>query len=125
MRTRLAWAPWTRRCSPPLPLTSTVRVCEDWVERPSCLGNAACSYNHSLARSALQVSPSVWSHHAGDTDVDLFVASSAGRVNRLFINNGTGFFVDQGAARGVSANNASSIIRSPAVGDFDGDGGCP
>jgi hypothetical protein len=60
---------------------------------------------------------------AGDTDVDLFVTSLSSQPNRLFVNNGTGFFSEQGAARGVAVNiNTTATVRSPAVGDFDNDG---
>jgi hypothetical protein len=58
--------------------------------------------------------------------VDLFVASAlASRPNRLFANNGTGFFTEQGAARGVAANSASTVVNAVTVGDVDNNGNPP
>ena len=57
-----------------------------------------------------------------DSAVDLFATSSSGRVNRLYINNGTGYFTDQAVSRGVSANVIGSVIRGTTVGDVNNDG---
>jgi hypothetical protein len=57
----------------------------------------------------------------GDGDVDIF-ASVSGSDNRLFINDGSGGFLDAATARGVSSNGGRKSVGGVAVGDVDGDG---
>jgi hypothetical protein len=57
----------------------------------------------------------------GDGDVDLLVAA-VGSNNRMYMNNGTGFFTDDAAARNVSTNTAGVVWRSVTAADVDGDG---
>ncbi len=56
----------------------------------------------------------------GDGDLDLFLASADGSLDRMMVNDGTGAFTDQTSTR-LPANTAS---RSAAArfGDVDGDG---
>ncbi|MCB9844924.1 MAG: CRTAC1 family protein [Phycisphaeraceae bacterium] len=54
-----------------------------------------------------------------DGDQDIFVLSGAQYPDRLFINDGTGHFVDEAEAWGVAVRHSGQGI---AVGDFDRDG---
>jgi hypothetical protein len=58
----------------------------------------------------------------GDGDVDVFVSGGGGYDNRLYMNNGSGWFVDVASSRGVSSNGGRVSVRGVAVGDVDGDG---
>ena len=53
-----------------------------------------------------------------DGDVDFFLCGGSGAGNQLWLNNGTGYFVDVGAGRGVAARSAATA----ALGDYDNDG---
>lgn len=57
----------------------------------------------------------------GDGDLDLYLPSADGALDRLYINDGSGVFTDEAAARLPTTANAS---RSAAArfGDVDGDG---
>ena len=54
-----------------------------------------------------------------DGDQDLFVIGGSAGVDRLYINNGTGQFTEQGAAWGVARTHQGT---GAAVGDYDNDG---
>jgi hypothetical protein len=58
----------------------------------------------------------------GDGDVDVFVSGGGGYDNRLYVNNGSGWFIDVASSRGVSSNTGRVSVRGVAVGDVDGDG---
>jgi hypothetical protein len=53
-----------------------------------------------------------------DGDLDLLLPSAAGDTDRLFINDGTGSFVDEAASRLGSASSSAAA----RFGDVDGDG---
>ena len=57
-----------------------------------------------------------------DGDVDLYVGNDMGVAfpDRLYVNDGTGHFQDQGASRGYSA--AGTDTMGVDVGDYNGDG---
>ena len=54
-----------------------------------------------------------------DGDQDLFVIGGSAGVDRLYINDGTGHFTEQGAAWGIDRTHQGT---GAAVGDFDNDG---
>ena len=54
-----------------------------------------------------------------DGDQDLFVIGGSAGVDRLYINDGTGQFTEQGAAWGVARTHQGT---GAAVGDYDNDG---
>lgn len=54
-----------------------------------------------------------------DGDQDLFVIGGSGGVDRLYINDGTGHFTEQGAAWGVARTHQGT---GAAAGDYDRDG---
>jgi hypothetical protein len=56
----------------------------------------------------------------GDSDIDLFVVSSAGRENSLYLNMGDGTFADVAAPYGV--NEIGVVASGPTFVDLDGDG---
>ncbi len=56
-----------------------------------------------------------------DGDLDLVVPNSGGVQNQLFINDGTGAFADETAAR-LPADPAADNDFAAALGDIDGDG---
>jgi hypothetical protein len=60
----------------------------------------------------------------GDADLDLFIGSyfSQGLGDRLCINDGTGHFTDQTAARFPTGNNASSYSTEVQMADVELDG---
>ncbi len=55
----------------------------------------------------------------GDGDQDLFVIGGSAGVDRLYINDGFGFFTEQGAAWGVARTHQGT---GAAAGDYDNDG---
>lgn len=55
----------------------------------------------------------------GDGDGDIFLAAAAGHPDRLYRNDGRGFFVDVAPAAGVDSLGGS---RAPLFVDFTGDG---
>jgi len=54
-----------------------------------------------------------------DGDQDLFILGGSASVDHLYINDGTGHFVDQGASAGIDRSHQGI---GAAVGDYDGDG---
>jgi hypothetical protein len=56
----------------------------------------------------------------GDGDLDLFVPLATG--NRLYMNNGSGTFVESGSSRGVATYAGVGVVRGAAAADVDGDG---
>ena len=54
-----------------------------------------------------------------DGDQDLFVIGGSAGVDRLYINDGTGHFSEQGAAWGIARTHQGT---GAAVGDYDNDG---
>jgi hypothetical protein len=71
---------------------------------------------------SLSLSTSVYGSSVGDIDndgdVDVFVGTSGS--NLLFVNNGSGFFVESGVSRGVSDGSVVSV--GGVFGDVDVDG---
>ncbi|MBL8943258.1 MAG: VCBS repeat-containing protein, partial [Myxococcales bacterium] len=58
-----------------------------------------------------------------DGDADLFVATVASYAHRLYINDGTGHFVEDALARGAAIDTGELHIgTTPTFGDFDLDG---
>lgn len=58
-----------------------------------------------------------------DDDLDLVVSTTSSRAFSLFVNDGSGRFVDEGRERGVALDNGSPHMgMSIAVGDIDRDG---
>lgn len=59
-----------------------------------------------------------------DGDADLYVTTAGDEPSRLYINDGTGHFVEEGAARGASATPAMrcGLHFSVTIADVDGDG---
>jgi hypothetical protein len=58
-----------------------------------------------------------------DGDEDLFVTTYSGTRTFLFVNDGTGHFAEEGAARGVAlADGSVHMGMSIGVGDYDRDG---
>jgi enediyne biosynthesis protein E4 len=57
-----------------------------------------------------------------DSDLDLYVGNDSGQTfpDRLYINDGTGHFRDEGAARGLDAYGTDTM--GVALGDYDLDG---
>lgn len=62
----------------------------------------------------------------GDGDLDLYVAMVGAAENRLYINDGTGVFIDEAPARGASMPlvdpTECSLQFGVSAGDADGDG---
>lgn len=54
-----------------------------------------------------------------DGDIDILVANSASQPNRLYMNNGKGFFTDETEKRLVKENDTSVHVE---LGDVNGDG---
>ncbi|MDF1810262.1 MAG: VCBS repeat-containing protein, partial [Phycisphaerales bacterium] len=54
-----------------------------------------------------------------DGDQDIFVLGGSASVDRLYINDGNGFFTETGAAAGIDRTHQGSGV---AVGDYDSDG---
>lgn len=61
-----------------------------------------------------------WADVNGDGNLDLYVPSRSG-PSHLFMNDGTGHFIDQAAARGVANDGSSAAGASFADYDNDGD----
>ncbi|MSP15924.1 MAG: CRTAC1 family protein [Myxococcales bacterium] len=77
-------------------------------------GFAAVEARYALGIVALDVE--------GDGDQDLFVANDS-RANYLFVNDGTGHFIEEADLAGValSASGLQQAGMGVAVGDYDGD----
>lgn len=54
-----------------------------------------------------------------DGDQDIFIIGGSGSFDHLFINDGTGHFIDQGAAAGIDRTHRGTGV---SVGDYDNDG---
>ncbi|MBL4698383.1 MAG: CRTAC1 family protein [Phycisphaerales bacterium] len=54
-----------------------------------------------------------------DGDQDLFILGGSASVDHLYINDGTGHFIDKGAFAGIDRTHQGSGV---AVGDYDNDG---
>jgi len=67
-----------------------------------------------------------WIDVDGDGDLDLYVASAGMEDNRLYINDGGGFFTEEAVLRGADAArtgpNVCNQTYGLSAGDYDGDG---
>jgi hypothetical protein len=74
-----------------------------------------------LTINALTNGPA-WGDIDNDGDKDLYVTSSGGTRNYLYVNNGNGAFSEQGSARGAALAGGLRFGQSASFGDYDGDG---
>jgi hypothetical protein len=74
-----------------------------------------------LTASLLTNGPA-WGDIDNDGDKDLYVTTSGSNRNYLYINDGSGHFTEEAAARGGAVAGVTRFGQSASFGDYDGDG---